>query len=503
MLMIAQNRLNVWRENPIRFAREEFGIEPDAWQAEALMAFASPDRDRWRIAMKACAGPGKTLVLGICGWNFLACYGEPGDHPKGAAVSITEQNLKTNLWPEFYKLHDLSRLKGSGFIFNAFACTKSRIFAKDHPNTWFIEARSFSKDANPDEQGRTLSGLHAKRVLFLIDESGDIPQQVGKAAEQALSNCSWGKILQAGNPTSTEGMLYTATQRLADQWHVITITGDPDDVRRSPRIRIEWAQEQIAKYGRDDPWVMAYILGQFPPNAINSLLSIEDVERAIKRVYHVEQLEGSQKRLGIDVAREGLDKTSLFPRWGLQAFKPVQMSNAKGHDVAARAALAQENWNWEMCFVDDTGGYGSSVCDSFTQAGISHVPVNFGSKPIDARYFNRRSEMLFKMADWVKTSGALPDIPSLRQEMPALKYTFKQGKFAVIDKEMIKKIIGHSPDDCDALALTFAFPEVPGQTDPLMIGGFQRGMKMHSDFDPFRNENKREAEIDRYMASSI
>lgn len=501
--MTPRERITVWRNNPVQFARDEFGIEPDAWQTDALMAFASTDRDKWRIALKACAGPGKTLVEAICGWNFLVCYGEPGEHPKGAAVSITEQNLKTNLWPEFYKLHDLSRLKGSGFLYNAFQCTKSRIFSKDHPNTWFIEARSFSKDANPDEQGRTLSGLHAKRVLFLIDESGDIPTQVGKAAEQALSNCVWGKIVQAGNPTSTEGMLYAATQRLRDQWHVITITGDPLDPQRSPRIRKEWAEEQIAKYGRDDPWVMAYILGQFPPNAFNSLLSIEDVERSMKRAYRLEDLEGSQKRIGIDVAREGLDKTSIFPRWGLQAFKPVQMSQAKGHDVAARASLARENWSWEMCFVDDTGGYGGSVCDSFTQAGIDHVPVNFGGKPIDNRYFDRRSEMLFKMAEWVKNHGALPDLLSLRQEMPALKYTFKAGKFKVIEKDHIKKMIGRSPDDCDALALTFALPEMPSKT-AMMLGGFDRA-RARSDFDPFRQEQNERAmpPMEKYLTGAI
>lgn len=499
--MTPRDRLQIWREDPVRFAREEFGIKPDAWQSEALMAFASPSSAKFRLALKACAGPGKTLILGICGLNFLTCYGELGEHPMGAAISITEDNLKMNLWPQFSKLQNLSRLNGSGFVANAFTCTKSRIFSKDHPNTWFIEARSFSKDSNPDEQGRTLSGLHAKRVLFLIDESGDIPTAVGKAAEQALSNCTWGRIVQAGNPTSTEGMLYAATQRLRDQWHVITITGDPDDPQRSPRIDLEWATAQIKQYGRDDPWVMAYILGQFPPNAINSLLSIEDVERAIKRMYRPEQLEGSQKRLGIDVAREGLDKTSLFPRWGLQAFKPVQMSNAKGHDVAARAMVAKENWNWELCFVDDTGGYGSSVCDSFTQASISHIPVNFGSKPMDARYFNRRSEMLFKMAEWIKTRGALPDIASLRQEMPALKYTFKQGKFAVIEKDQIKKTIGHSPDDCDALALTFALPEMPGTRSD--VAHLIQQPQMRGEFDPFREEDKHQNEMEKYLTGSI
>jgi hypothetical protein len=494
-----QDKLRAWRENPISFFVDELHITPDRWQSKAIAKFPSQDQTEKRIALKACAGPGKTMVLAGCALNFLACYGEPLEHPKGAAISVTGDNLKTNLWPEFAQL-----MNRSEFLRRAFRWTKERIYAVDHPETWFIEARSFSKDADPEEQGRTLSGIHAKRVLFLIDESGDIPVTVLKTAEQALANCVWGKIMQAGNPTSQSGMLYAADTRLRNQWHVITITGDPDDADRSPRIDIEWAREQIKTYGRDDPWVMAYILGQYPPSGINALLSIQEVEAAIHRLYRVEELAGSQKRLGIDVARGGMAKTSLFPRWGKQSYRPVNMSHARGNDVAARAAVARERWGWELCFVDDTGGYGGSVEDSFVQAGIDHVPVNFAGKAIDPRYFNKRSEMLFNMATWVKNGGALPDMPSLRQEMPALRYGFQKGQFKVIEKEQIEKEIGHSPDDTDALALTFALPEMPGRDPVLAVlgGGTTRGMR--SEFDPFSEVRKPEPDpIEKFMAGVL
>lgn len=470
-------KIKLWREDPLRFVVDELHIEPDKWQAKALKLFPSQSAIEKRISLQACAGPGKSLLLAACGLNFLACYGEPQEHPKGAVVAVTGDNLKTNIWPEFSKL--MSR---SAFLSKAFKWTKERIYAVDHPETWFLAARSWSKDANAEEQGRTLSGLHAKRVLFLLDESGEIPTTVLKAAEQSLANCAWGKIMQAGNPTSHEGMLYAAATRLRHQWSVIAITGDPDDPDRSPRVDLAWAKDQIATHGREDPWVMSYILGQFPPTSINSLLSIEEVDAAMRRSYLPAQLETSQKRLGIDVAREGLDKTSLFPRQGLQAFHPVNMSHERGNDVAARAVLAKNNWKWELCFVDDTGGYGSSVCDSFVQAGIDHIPVNFGGKALDPRYFNKRSEMLFEMAKWIKGRGALPDIPTLRQELPALRYGFHNGKMKVVEKDQIKKVIGRSPDDCDALALTFALPEMPARAHELML---RNTPNMKSDFDPY------------------
>lgn len=97
-------------------------------------------------------------------------------------------------------------------------------------------------------------------------------------------------------------MLYYATTTARNQWYVVTITADPDDPMRTPRVDIEWARQQIEQYGRDNPWVMAYILGQFPPGSLNSLMSLEDVEAAMGRHLLEDAYNWSQKRLGVDGA---------------------------------------------------------------------------------------------------------------------------------------------------------------------------------------------------------
>lgn len=474
----AQLKIKKWRENPISFVVEELKIQPDKWQADVLKAFPSQDSDKMRISMQACAGPGKSAVLAWCGWNFLACYGERGEHPKGAAVSITHDNLKDNLWPEFAKWQSRSP-----FLMAAFQWTKERIFSKDHPETWFISARSWSKTSNAEEQGRTLSGLHSKYVLALLDESGEIPLPVLKAGEQALSNCKWGKILQAGNPTSLDGILHAAATSLRHLWHVIRITGDPEDPNRSDRIDLAWAKQQIELYGRDNPWVMAYILGQFPPASINVLLGPEEVEASMNRHVREDQFNFSQKRIGVDVAREGDDRTVLFPRQGLVAFQPVEMRNAKTHDIAARIIQAKATWGSECEFVDSTGGWGGGVNDSMEQAGHNPIPVNFAGKPIDPRYANKRAEMWFRMAEWVKKGGCLPKIPSLIRELTTPTYTFINGKFALEEKKLIKKRLGLSPDMGDALALTFALPEMPKQENAAHAAFMKPEHKY--DYDPF------------------
>lgn len=193
----------------LRFVDEQFHVTPDRWQEEALLAFASPAGKDQRISLQACAGPGKTAVLAWCGWWFLSTKGERGNHPKGAAVSISKENLRDNLWAEYAKWQGIS-----SYLKSQFTWTSQRIFANDHPETWFISARAWPKSANADEQGKTLSGLHSKYVMAQIDESGAVPTTVLRAAEQALSTCKFGKIIQAGNPISLEGMLYAAANQL-------------------------------------------------------------------------------------------------------------------------------------------------------------------------------------------------------------------------------------------------------------------------------------------------
>lgn len=474
----AVRSIRSYRKDILLYVREQFKVEPDEWQKEALLNFANSDMKIFRLSLQACAGPGKSAVLAWCGWWFLCCQGETGSHPKGAAISITQDNLKDNLWSEMSKWQQVSPL-----CTGLFTWTKQRIFSKDHPETWFLSARSFSKSANSEEQGRVLSGVHSKYVLFLIDESGDIPPNVLKAVEQAFSTADkvFGRVIQAGNPTSTDGMLHAAQSSLADSWHVIRITGDPDDPNRSPRIDIKWAAEQIATYGRDDPWVMSYILGRFPESSINTLLSVDEVEDAMNRNLRIEEYEFAQKRLGVDVARFGYDSNVIFPRQGLRAHNYVELRNVRSHDIAARVMSAKAKWGCELELVDGTGGFGSGVVDSMIQAGAAPMEIHFSSKAIDNRYYNKRAEMWMEMAEWVKRGGVLPRCNKLKRQLTAPTYSFKSGKFILESKDQLRERLGFSPDHADALALTFALPDQPSRQSP--IGVFQN-KKVNYDYDP-------------------
>ena len=96
-------------------ARAPSGFEPDRWQAKALKVFPSQDPQEIRQSLQACAGPGKTAILAIMGWNFISCYWDREDHPKGAVVSTTWVNLHDNLWPDFAKWSNRSPFLQAAF----------------------------------------------------------------------------------------------------------------------------------------------------------------------------------------------------------------------------------------------------------------------------------------------------------------------------------------------------------------------------------------------------
>lgn len=459
----ASDRIRLWRHEPETMVRDLFKVEPEQWQLEGLRAFAK--REKPRIAFAASKGPGKTAALSWLGWNFLLCYAQKGYHPKGAATAINKPNLDANLWTEFAHWRNQSPL-----LQKAFEWTKTTIFAREHPGTWKLEARSWKPDADRTQQADTLAGLHARFVLFLIDESGGIPDAVLAAADAALGTIdtiAW--VVQAGNCTHVEGPLYRACTTERKYWHVIRINGDPDNPARSRRVSIEWAREQIERYGRDNPWVKVNVLGEFPDSSLNALLSVKDVESAMQREPMPQEYRHAQKRLGIDVARFGDDRTVIFPRQGLKTHSPAEMRQASSDEIAARVAKMKRDWGSELELLDDTGGWAHGAIDQLRLMRADVSGVQFHGKPIDARYHNRRAEMWMEMAEWVKRGGSLPKhCGDLVGELTVPTYTFKQGKFLLEDKQQVKERLGRSPDLADALALTFALPEMPAGGRDLM-----------------------------------
>jgi len=162
--------------------------------------------------------------------------------------------------------------------------------------------------------------------------------------------------------------------------------------------------------------------------------------------------------LGVDVARFGDDASVIFPRQGLVALPPVKLRHVDGLQGAGAVARQAQDWGADAVFVDDTGGWGASWIDNLRRLGHQPIGIGFSSRPNDPRYENKRTEMYFNTVEWIKAGGALPEVPELIAALSQTTYSFRGDRLLLEPKEQVKARLGYSPDEADALALTFAQP---------------------------------------------
>lgn len=454
--------LKLWRERPIYFVKDHFDITPDIWQEEALELYMRNER----VALVASKGPGKTAWLSWSGLHFLTMYYET----KLAALSITKDHLRDNLWSELLKWRSRSQVLKQTISDGS---EKIEVYGKE--GIAFISARSFPKSANESEMQSALAGLHADNVGFLLDETGMYPDSMFVTADAALANADHdeqgkmrenrmpkrARILAVSNPERPSGIIYRAFSgdpELSKRWKVMNITSDPENPKRAKRVTKEWAQSVIDLYGRDHVYTKVNVLGEYPDSTTEMLLSEREIDEAMNRQYKPEDYRYKQQRLGIDVARGGSDSTILFRRQGMQAFMYQMISSDQfGPQVSAAALLQREQFGVNRMYVDNTGGYGGSVIDFLrTDATVDVIPVTYQQASIEPKKYNNiRTQMYVRMRDWVRNGGALPKCEILKAELLAPKLEYHGTQFKLESKEAIRKRIGRSPDRADALAQTF------------------------------------------------
>lgn len=439
-----------YKKNPVMFVKEQFGATPEIYQAEVLNAFVS-EQKALKLVMKSSAGVGKSATVAWLGWLFMLCYGDPKNHPSGIATSMTGDNLKDCLWKEMQIWLTKSKLLSSLFEMNAKAA-----FAKEFKSTWRITARNYDKNCGREESGRVLSGLHGQNLIYLVDESGGILPEVGKAIDQGMGerDAKFVRLVTAGNPMSKDSLLYQESRDPKN--FVIGITSDPEDPKRSSRISKEWAQAKIDQYGRNDYWVKVFIFAEFPDIALEGLLSEEDVSKAQAVNPASVRDETREIRMGVDVARFGADNNALSVRQGLEMLALETCRGKRTGELAAWVVKHAQDLGVDRIFIDSTGGYGAGLADALLEGGYAVVEVNFGERAIeDERYFNIRAEMYFKLAEAVKRGAHLLGGTDLRRQLGGILYTHDgKGRLKLEAKDQMKRRLGLSPDEADAVALT-------------------------------------------------
>jgi hypothetical protein len=120
----------------------------------------------------------------------------------------------------------------------------------------------------------------------------------------------------------------------------------------------------------------------------------------------------------------------------------------------------------------DVGGVGAGICDRLREMGYKDIvtPVNFGSAPFTPAEedhggpANRRAEMWQRSREWLQDpcGVSVPDSDTLQADACAPGYRFdSRSRLLLEQKDSIRGRGLQSPDEWDAVALTFAEPVLP------------------------------------------
>lgn len=178
--------------------------------------------------------------------------------------------------------------------------------------------------------------------------------------------------------------------------------------------------------------------------------------------------------MAVDPAEYGDDSTSVMWRRGRVSRRLGKWQGLGTMETVGRVGLIADKEKPDVIFVDATG-IGTGVADRLKEEGYPVVRVHFGESPRDGdRYVLMRDELWGEMADWLADGPvSIEDDDDLASQLTSVQYGYdSKRRLKMEPKEKMKDRGLHSPDDADALALTFA----RGSASNKGVSDFRRSM---------------------------
>jgi hypothetical protein len=430
------------RNDPAWFIQNVLGVK---YLTPQQIDLCHSVRDSRRTASPAGHGVGKTfLAAHLVLWFLFTNEGS-----KVLTTAPTWHQVEHLLWREIRRAFNNARYEhGLG---GEILQTQLNI-AED----WFAIGLSTNDPTK-------FQGIHAPKVMIVFDEATGIEGGFWDAAEGVAVGDN-DRFLAIGNPTDPMSRF----KQVCDSglWNVVRLSAEEHPNVLEGRqvipgaVTRAWIGERLIEYGgRDTGLYRARVLGLFPEQGDDMLVSLADVERAQARW---QKPLGRPVALGCDVARFGSDETILCE---LFADGTVgEMKAKRGQDLMVTAGEIQAA-GIEKIAVDDAG-LGGGVTDRLKERRVKVLPINGGESAREKeRFFNRRAEMWWLIREMLqKDELALPPDSRLAVDLTNIKFTYdSRGRIKLESKDEVKKRIGRSPDRGDALGLALAARYQPGK----------------------------------------
>lgn len=428
------------------------GRQPEEWQKDFLIEWGEDIKERGfdgvnavkpiRTAVASGHGIGKSALTS---WIILFIM-STRPRCKGTVTANTSKQLETKTWAELEKWTSRC-ITGHWFTINS-----EKIYHNSDPKNWFC-ARQTCKEENSE----SFAGQHAvdSTSFYIFDEASAVPDKIWEVAEGGLTDGE-PMFFAFGNPTRATGRFTQCFKKLRHRWRTKQIDSRSVTLTNKEQIQ-EWAED----WGDDSDFFRVRVKGQFPRFGVVQLISTETVEDAAgkhldERVYaHMPVI------LGVDVAREGDDMHVIVKRQGRASWILGKYRHLPNETMGLANLVAQfeEEHNADAVFIDGVG-VGGGVVDRLRELGHTPIEVNAGRRADDDKTFsNKRSEMWWKMREWLDAGGRIPDDQQLIDDLTAPEYSYDNGERVKLEskKDMKKRGLA-SPDVADAYSMTFAAP---------------------------------------------
>lgn len=442
--------------------------KPRSWQIEEFQKLRThilSDVSRTKIglptrvyylAISSGRGPGKTAFIAMLNYWMISCWWGG----TSIATANTETQLRTRTMAELGKWHTMA-INSHWFDKTSLSLRPAKWFAdilnqqqSMSTDLYYVQGQSWS-DENPD----AFAGAHSTVAMILtMDEASGIPDNIWNVSEGFFTDLAQLRVwLAISNPRRPTGRFRNCFDSRYKEWQTRVI-----DSRTVEGLDPAVYQRIADRYGEDHDITRVEVRGLFPRTGSNQFISRPVVMDAIARELFRDPSE--PLCMGVDVARFGSGKSVLRWRQGRDArsIPPVRMQGLDLMTLSDEIAEWIIKTNPDFIFVDG-GGVGGGVVDRLRQLGFSVIEVQSASRKVKnrERHYNVRVQMWDSMREWLET-GCIADDDQLILDLTSPEFDYDgQGCLKLESKEDMLKRGVPSPDDGDALGLTFARKVAP------------------------------------------
>jgi hypothetical protein len=319
-----------------------------------------------------------------------------------------------------------------------------------------------------------IEGAHAERMLYVFDESKEIPVDTWDSAEGAFSagDCYWLAVSTPGEPA---GRFYDIQSRKNgyEDWSVRHIT--LAEVIAAGRLNQEWANFRIKQWGEQSAAYQNRVLGNFASSEKDGVIPLSWVEKANEEWYAQQDhnFAGLQFTcVGSDIARSGEDATSLALRYEFVIKELRKMHLEDTMQTTGRIKGILDAYGGYA--VVDVIGIGAGVFDRLREQHCNVVAFNAAEKTdaLDSThelgFANLRAAAWWHMRELLDPANgfhvALPPdedqgdalATNLTGDLTSVHWKEQSGgKIIMESKDDIKERIGRSTDDGDGVVMAF------------------------------------------------